>query len=225
MCDRCRVSRRTMLKTSFGVGASFVLSASGLLLPEAAQAALGSPVIYSCDDWGARQPSEPIEVLSRRPDKILIHHTAGTNSNDFSRAHAFELARNIQNFHMNVRGWRDTGQHFTISRGGYIMAGRHRSIPALESGTQHVVGAHCDGQNEVAIGIESEGTYTSATPTDALYNKLVNLCAYICQQYGLGPGRIFGHRDFNATECPGDRLYAMLPRLRDDVRQRLNSAA
>ncbi|HEX6287674.1 MAG TPA: peptidoglycan recognition family protein [Herpetosiphonaceae bacterium] len=185
---------------------------------------MNRPRLYTTDEWGARPPSEPIDVLSHRPNKILIHHTAGPNSSDFSQAHAFELARSIQNFHMDVRHWRDTGQHFTISRGGYAMAGRHRSIPVLDNGVNHVLGAHCDGQNDVAIGIENEGTYTSATPPDALYNKLVSLCAYICQQYGLGPGRIFGHRDFNATECPGDRLYAMLPRLRDDVRQRLASA-
>jgi hypothetical protein len=213
-----------MLKTTIGVGAGVMLGGSGLLLPRRTLA-VSAPVIYSCEEWGARPPSQPIDVLSHRPNKILIHHTAGQNSSDFSRSHAFELARRIQNYHMDVNGWRDSGQHFTISRGGYIMAGRHRSIPVLQNGTNHVLGAHCDGQNEVAVGIENEGTYISATPTDALYNKLVNLCAYICQQYDLTPARIFGHRDFDATQCPGDRLYAMLPRLRDDVRAKLNSTA
>jgi hypothetical protein len=213
-----------MLKATAGIGAGFVLGASGLLVPQAAKAALPTPNIYSTVEWGARDPSQAIDVISQRPNKILIHHTAGPNSSDFSRAHAFEVARSIQRYHMDVNGWRDSGQHFTISRGGYMMVGRHRSLLALENGSNHVIGAHCDGQNEVAVGIESEGTYINAAPTDALYNKLVVLCAYICQQYGLTPARIFGHRDFNATECPGDRLYGMLPRLRDDVRQRLNSA-
>lgn len=223
MCDQCRISRRTLLKTTLGVGASIVLGGSELLLPDSSLAVASRPTIYTTDDWGARPPSEPIDLAGHRPNKILIHHTAGPNSNDFSRAHAFELARSIQRSHMDGNGWRDSGQHFTISRGGYIMAGRHRSVPVLDGGTNHVIGAHCDGQNEVAVGIENEGTYISATPTDALYNKLVNLCAYICRQYDLTPARIFGHRDFDATQCPGDRLYAMLPRIRDDVRQRLNS--
>lgn len=220
MCKDCNVSRRTMLKTTLGVGTGFVLGASGLLLPDTTLA-VGQPTIYTTDDWGARPPSEAIDLAGNRPNKILIHHTAGANSGDFSRSHAFELARSIQNFHMDGRGWRDTGQHFTISRGGYIMVGRHRSLPVAQAGDNHVIGAHCDGQNEVAVGIECEGTYISASPTDALYTKLVNLCAWLCQQYGLGAGRIFGHRDFNATECPGDRLYSMLPRIRDDVRAKL----
>ena len=224
MCDDCRVSRRTLLKTTVGVGAGFVLGASGLLVPSPAKALLAGPNIFTTDEWGARPPSQAIDVVGHRPNKILIHHTAGPNSSDFSRSHAFEVARAIQRHHMDNNGWRDSGQHFTISRGGYVMAGRHRSLPVLQNGVNHVIGAHCDGQNEVAVGIENEGTYINAAPTDALYNKLVSLCAYICQQYDLTPSRIFGHRDFNATECPGDRLYNMLPRLRDDVRQKLNGA-
>jgi hypothetical protein len=222
MCDQCRVSRRTLLKTTLGIGISTIVGGNELLLPEVTLAAATRPQLFSCDDWSAQPPRQAIDILNQRPNKILIHHTAGPNSGDFSRDHAFALARSIQQSHFN-RGWRDSGHHFLISRGGYIMAGRHHSITALDNGGRHVIGAHCDGQNEVAVGIESEGTYISAAPTDALYNKLVNLCAYMCKQYGLTPSRIFGHRDFDATECPGDRLYAMLPRLRDDVRQRLNS--
>lgn len=127
------------------------------------------------------------------------------------------MARGIQQSHFN-RGFLDTGQHFTISRGGFIMVGRHQSKPVLVSGDRHVVGAHCIGQNDVAVGIENEGTYTNVQIRDEHYNKLVRMCAYICQQYGIPPRNILGHRDFDATECPGDRLYARLPTLRDDVR-------
>jgi hypothetical protein len=220
MCKDCNVSRRTLLKTTLGVGTGLVLGASGLLVPDTTLA-IGQPTIYTTGDWNARPPSQAIDVIGSRPNKILIHHTTWPNTSDFSKAHAFAMARSIQNHHMDTNGWRDTGQHFTISRGGYIMAGRHRSLPVAQNGVNHVIGAHCDGQNEVAVGIECEGLYTSAAPTDMLYNKLVNLCAWLCQQYGLGAGRIYGHRDFDATACPGDRLYNMLPRIRDDVRAKL----
>jgi hypothetical protein len=43
------------------------------------------------------------------------------------------------------------------------------------------------------------------------------LCAYLCAQYGIKPTAIYGHRDFKDTACPGDRLYAALPRLRTEV--------
>jgi N-acetylmuramoyl-L-alanine amidase len=179
--------------------------------------AVDRPRIYGTDEWNAEPPRGTIQVLDPRPTKIIIHHTASANSTDYSRAHAFQLARNIQQWHF-ARGWIDSGQHFTISRGGYIMAGRHKSKTVLIDGRDHVLGAHCSGQNEVSVGIENEGTYTNVQIRDEHYNKLVKMCAYICQQYGIPPRRIRGHRDFVATQCPGDRLYARLPRLRDDVR-------
>lgn len=174
------------------------------------------PTIASCATWGARSPGS-LSVISSSPDKIVIHHTAGANSTDYTQAHAYAMARSIQNFHMDGNGWSDSGQHFTISRGGYIMEGRHNSLARLRAGSGMVVGAHCPGQNDKGIGIENEGTYTSATPPAALYDKLVQFCAYICEQYDIGASRIYGHRDYIATACPGNVLYSMLPQLRGDV--------
>ena len=118
---------------------------------------------------------------------------------------------------MDRRGWLDTGQHFTVSRGGFAMEGRHRSLEIVRAGRQQVEGAHCTGQNVVAVGIENEGTYTSVDPPPALWNRLRDLCAWICNRYGIAPTELYGHRDFKNTACPGDRLYALLPRLRTEV--------
>ena len=84
-------------------------------------------------------------------------------------------------------------------------------------GRWQVEGAHCTGQNVVALGIENEGTYSAVNPPAELWNKLRSLCAYLCAQYGIRPSQIYGHRDFKDTACPGDRLYAALPRLRSEV--------
>ncbi|HEX6290498.1 MAG TPA: N-acetylmuramoyl-L-alanine amidase [Herpetosiphonaceae bacterium] len=214
------VPRRSFLKAALGVGTSILMGGIELRFAPVVEAAVTSPTIASCSTWGAQPPKEPITVLSTRPTKILVHHTAGSNSTDYSLSHAYQLARNIQQSHFN-RGWIDSGQQFTISRGGYVMEGRHRSLEVLRGGTSHVRGAHCDGQNDVAVGIENEGTYTSVQPPQVLYNQLVALCAYICQQYDIPSSQIYGHRDFNATQCPGDQLYAMLPKLRSDVAARL----
>jgi N-acetylmuramoyl-L-alanine amidase-like protein len=88
-----------------------------------------------------------------------------------------------------------------------------------------VVGAQTLGHNEHTIGIENEGLYTSASPTSALWNTLVESCAYLCDVYGLAPATaIVGHRNYVATACPGDRLYGMLPKLRQDVAAALGKA-
>ena len=216
------LSRRSLIRSGVvlgtGVGVVVLSDPLGLWRADTARAAA---TVVPCGDWGARPSSQSVTVLSRNPNKILVHHTATANSSDTSRAHAYALARSIQNDHMNRRGFIDTGQHFTISRGGIVMEGRHRSLEVLRAGHGHVSGAHCVGQNDQAIGIENEGLYTSVAPPAALYEQLVTLCADICVQYGLSSSQIFGHRDFDATECPGDVLYARLPQLRADVGARV----
>ncbi|APE23705.1 MULTISPECIES: peptidoglycan recognition protein family protein [Streptomyces] len=184
---------------------------------DTAQAARQATVIADCDTWGARPPGAPLTVRPAPAVKIIVHHTATPNVTDLSREQAFRLARSMQVWAMDDRGWSDTGQHFTISRGAHVVEGRHGSLAALGDGDRTVEAAHCTGQNTVAIGIENEGTYTSVDPRGEQYAALVDLCAHIGQQYGLRAYQIYGHRDFNATECPGDRLYALLPRLRHDV--------
>jgi N-acetyl-anhydromuramyl-L-alanine amidase AmpD len=185
-----------------------------------AAAAVAAPTIVGCSTWGAKLPTEPITVLGARPTMVIVHHTATPNSTDLGQAHAYQLARSIQQSHFS-RDFIDTGQQFTISRGGYVLEGRHRSVDVVRGGTSHVRGAHCEHQNDVAVGIENEGTYTTIQPPQVLYNKLVTLCAYICQQYRIPASEIYGHRDFNATTCPGDRLYALLPQIRAAVAAQL----
>jgi N-acetyl-anhydromuramyl-L-alanine amidase AmpD len=182
-----------------------------------ASAATAAPPIVDCGGWGARPNSEIVPVWNQKPVKILVHHTATPNQADVSQGAAFGLSRSIQNFHMDRRGWLDTGQHFTVSRGGFAMEGRHRSLEIVRAGRQQVEGAHCTGQNVVAVGIENEGTYTSVDPPPAQWNRLRDLCAWICNRYGIAPTELYGHRDFKNTACPGDRLYSLLPRLRSDV--------
>jgi N-acetyl-anhydromuramyl-L-alanine amidase AmpD len=179
--------------------------------------AVTPPPIIDCAGWGARPNSAIVPIWNQRPVKIIVHHTATPNGTDFSRAAAEQLARAIQNFHMDRRGWIDTGQHFTISRGGYVLEGRHRSLEVVRIGKQAVQGAHCTGQNVVAVGIENEGIYTTSNPPQQLWNRLRETCAYICQQYGIHPDELYGHRDFKDTACPGNVLYGMLPQLRMEV--------
>ncbi|MDR7276927.1 peptidoglycan recognition protein family protein [Catenuloplanes atrovinosus] len=212
------LSRRTL----FGAGLSGAAIAVGVPLSGAGPALATSRIIPTAT-WGARPPSEPITVLATPPNKIIVHHTASANSTDLSRAHAEALARSIQADHMS-RGFIDTGQHFTISRGGFTLEGRHRSLEVLQAGGGHVASAHTTGQNDEAVGIENEGTYTTAVPPAALYDQLVALCTDICRAWGFNPREIYGHRDFAATACPGDVLYARLATLRTDVAGRLGVA-
>jgi N-acetylmuramoyl-L-alanine amidase CwlA len=222
MCD-CPMSRRDMMRGSMALGAAAVVGGFELTRVTPGWAAVPNPGIASTSAWGARASSSPVTVLSNKPSYIVIHHTATSNGAATTQSAAYSLARSIQNYHMDSNGWIDTGQQFTVSRGGYAMEGRHRSLERLNLGSGMVRGAHvgAGNVNSESIGIENEGLYTSVSPPAALYNKLVDLCAYICDQYGLPASQIFGHRDFMATACPGNILYGMLPGLRSDVAAKL----
>ncbi|UOE18963.1 N-acetylmuramoyl-L-alanine amidase [Thermobifida halotolerans] len=175
------------------------------------------PPVYTRADWGARKPWRTGRILDRRPDHIVVHHTATPNVTDYSTERAFALSRSIQRYHMHHNGWNDAGQQFTISRGGVVMEGRDNTLPAILDG-RHLLGAHVANHNSHTVGIENEGDYMTATPPDTLLEALVSVCAWLCLCYDLDPRRaIVGHRDFNATNCPGDRLYEALPRLREDT--------
>ncbi|WP_411104573.1 peptidoglycan recognition family protein [Streptomyces sp. cmx-4-9] len=208
-----RVTRRMLLSGALALGTTAAWPRAGAAYADGA----AGPEIIDCESWGARPPSESVVILSTPPERIIVHHTATANVADFSRGRAVALARAIQNYHMDTQHWIDTGQHFTVSRGAFVTEGRHESLAELTAGSRQVRSAHCVGQNNVAIGIENEGTYTSVEPPAQQYAALVALCAHICRRYGLPPSEIHGHRDFNETACPGDRLYALLPKLRQDV--------
>ncbi|TDD82772.1 peptidoglycan recognition protein family protein [Actinomadura rubrisoli] len=216
MSNDTGIGRRRLL-----AGAA-TLTGGALLAPALARPALAgqprsAPRVHPRLDWQARAPKAAATVLPTGPDHIVVHHTASENATDYSLEHAYELSRSIQKAHMDDNGWDDIGEQLTISRGGHLMEGRNLSLDAIAN-RQHVVGAHTLGHNSHTIGIENEGTYMTETPTPRLLVQLTLTCAWLCRTYDLNPhDAIVGHRDYNNTACPGDRLYALLPKLRTAV--------
>ncbi|MFD0855565.1 peptidoglycan recognition family protein [Actinomadura adrarensis] len=194
----------------------------GLVLPDAASAQDDPPMrVHTRDDWKAVPPRRRATLLKKPPDRIVVHHTATANSEDSSLEHAYELSREIQRFHMRKRGWDDTGQQLTISRGGHVMEGRNRSLEAIRAGG-HAIGAQARYHNDHTLGIENEGNYGKASVPGKLWEALVETCCWLCAEYRLDPfDAIVGHRDLVTTDCPGDVLYARLPELRAEVAKSL----
>ncbi|HAG83201.1 MAG TPA: N-acetylmuramoyl-L-alanine amidase [Cyanobacteria bacterium UBA12227] len=176
-------------------------------------------------EWGATPPKQ--WSAETRPQYIVIHHTASPNPpNDASRgtvAGAKNFARSIQKAHMDGFGWIDSGHNFLNTTGGILLEGRHGSLNAIKRG-RCVRSAHAgsDRGNE-SPGIENEGTFTTYQMNAQQWNSLVDLCASICSSTNIDPENIRGHRDFSPTQCPGNWLYSQLPRLRNEVRQRLGT--
>lgn len=217
---------RLVISPSGLTSRSFLSNASLRDAGEVSEVQVTEPIIFSTREWGARPPRASVPVLPDCPSKIVVHHTTHPNTSDFSRQRAFSVACGIQNYHMDDPGhrWLDTGQHFTVSRGGFILEGRHRSLEVARRGQGHVLGAHASPScNRAAVGIENEGTYSQATPPKAQWRALVALCAWLCRQYRINPVNIRGHRECKATNCPGDSFFALLPALRQEVSARLSA--
>jgi len=211
------LGRRGVLKAAAGVGLGIVGEQLFAARPAGAVTPLSgadTSYVIDCAGWSARPPSSPISLSNGTTNRIIVHQTEWPNTTDYSQSRAIALAQEIQDLHMDTNGWIDTGQHFTVSRGGYVLEGRHRSLEGLNNGGFQPVSAHAIGENTRAIGIENEGTYFTETPPQMLLDSLVQLLTDVCTQYGLGAHRIFGHWDFNDTDCPGYTFYPLFPQLR-----------
>jgi peptidoglycan hydrolase-like protein with peptidoglycan-binding domain len=182
--------------------------------------------VISAKEWGAVPPKEWPEQT--RPQFVIIHHTATPNPpNDISygtSAGAREFARSLQSAHMDGFGWADSGHNFLNTTGGFLLEGRQGTLDAIKQGLC-VRSAHAGTpKGNESPGIENEGTFTTYQMKTQQWNSLVDLCVSICSSCKIDPDNIKGHRDFIETQCPGDWLYSQLPKLRNEVRQKLDAS-
>src|SRR5581483_10997047 len=98
-----------------------------------------------------------------------------------------------------------------------------------------VIGAHTGNDNPGTVGVALLGTFTSEEPSRAALDALTALLAWKADRHGVDPlgtttwstgthPTMVGHRDASATSCPGDRLYAGLPAVRQGVADQLADA-
>lgn len=143
--------------------------------------------------WGARPPKQ--ENPQAGKDTEIVHHTITTAPGGDELA---EL-RAIQKSHMDDRGFNDIGYNILIGRQGDVYEGRGMTA----------VGAHASGFNTPSIGVACLGDYQTGQPTKETLAALDNLTAYL---KGQTVTTVEGHRDVNATACPGDKLYSAFQR-------------
>jgi hypothetical protein len=178
------------------LGTITVLSASLAIIPR--------------EEWQAREPNheateefgfsddtnitgwkEYIQPLQDVYHTVAIHHSASSVSN-------FQTMREIQDLHMDQRGWADIGYHFGIDASGQIYEGRRIGVR----------GASVAGFNEGVIGVMVMGNFEWEAPLDVQLAALQNLVNGLAETYQLS--HLSGHGEINiGTLCPGRflRLY------------------
>jgi hypothetical protein len=199
--------------------------------PAGAQDLGGAPPIVSREAWGADQCGAPRTDPSYGTVQLgIVHHTV--DANDYRPQDSAAIVLAICRYHRDVKGWHDIGYNFLVDRYGQVFEGRAGGID------QAVIGAHAQGYNAVSTGVANIGTFTGVAQTAAAVRATAQLLAWKLSLHGApvagrvtvlsggGPSnrfpagapvtlqRISGHRDVDATDCPGDALYRQLPQIR-----------
>lgn len=149
--------------------------------------------IISRAGWGARAPRSRETVSWSKRTGFMGHYSA---------ASASQTVREIQNFHMDTRGWSDIGYNFLInSVTGKVYEGRGWTV----------LGAHCKGYNTPNIGVCVIGKDRAGIKdvSDAARRSFKALYEEAQERKG-GKLTLLGHRDHGSTDCPGDELYAWI---------------
>jgi hypothetical protein len=179
-----------------------------------------SPKIYSRAQWGADESiREQVAPTYRTIHGGFVHHTAGTN--DYTAADVPAIIRGIYAYHVQTNGWRDVGYNFFIDKFGRIWEGRNGGV------AMPVEGAHTSGYNTDSFAASALGNFETVDPTPELIQAYGALYAWKLSLHGVGAGAtnvaisgttfshaIKGHRDAGQTLCPGQNLYAEIPRIR-----------
>ncbi|HEX2027012.1 MAG TPA: cell wall-binding repeat-containing protein [Nitriliruptorales bacterium] len=195
----------------------------------------------SRSEWGADESLRRGSRSFAPAQVITVHHTATANDD----ANPAATVRAIHRYHVEANGWDDIGYQYLVDEAGRIYEGRWSGAGSVRCSAggdgrdfahddrgQVVTGAHVGGHNTGNIGIAAIGTFTAAEPRYGAIEALEDALAELAARHGLDPEGttvysngatskrvrvISGHRDYSATDCPGDRLYARLPSIRSDT--------
>jgi len=214
-----------------GVVRQTMATVAGLDLTPPVGAMTTRPDIVTRSEWGANE-----SYRSGTPDfatvkMAFVHHTASGNS--YSRSQAPAIVRGVYYYHTKSLHWSDVGYNFLVDRYGTVYEGRYGGV------TMGPIGAQTLGFNTGSTGISVIGTFSKVVPPSAAVNALEKLLAWKLDVHHVDPlgsatltcgyGQKFatgqkvkfnviaGHRDANYTDCPGTKLYGLLPSIRKAV--------
>lgn len=213
---------------------------------QAAGAAVAQPAITPRSAWGAeesyrfRNGAEYWKQEYFPIQKLIVHHTATRNRDPDPKA----TIRSIYYYHAVEQDWGDIGYNFLIDETGVVYKGRYSSATTAdrldgenEEG-KGVRAGHAFGFNAGTVGVAFLGTFTGKNNATAMArSSLEKFLAWEASNplHVLDPlgsstyvnpvdgttktnlSNIAGHKDVNATECPGGTFYRTLPSVRKNV--------
>jgi len=186
--------------------------------------------VITRSEWGGDSVPPRSEPDFGSVQIAFVHHTVTANEYDPEDSAAIVLG--IARYHRDSNRWNDLGYNFLVDKHGQVFEGRAGGIDAP------VVGAQAQGYNSVSTGVACLGTFSEVAQSEAGMDALARLIGWKLTLHGVpvqgqvtvtsagGESnryrsgtpvtfeRISGHRDGDATSCPGEVLYGQLADLR-----------
>lgn len=165
--------------------------------------------LLSRADWKANPPVATMKPHT--PGRITIHHTATLQKPDRSLKDKLQA---LQKFSQNPGtlgngkpkpAWPDVPYHFYIDCLGGVAEGREVNAVG-DTNTEYDPTGH--------VLVVLEGNFEEEKVTDAQWQTLVKVVAWLAARYRVAPAEVQGHKDYAQTLCPGKQLEARLPELR-----------
>ncbi|MEA3510414.1 MAG: cell wall-binding repeat-containing protein [Actinomycetota bacterium] len=192
----------------------------------------GQPTIRPRTDWDPTNRCPPREI----PEEIqvttaIIHHTGIDRL--YSASEVPNILLGYCLYHRNSQGWDDIAYNILVDRFGTIWEGRAGGVD------KGIRGGHAKGFSSYSTGIAMIGNFTGSAPGWQQRTALEQLLAWKLGVHNLDPrgttnlismgsykydegvpvtlDTISGHRDVQATACPGIYAYNLLPRFRTNT--------
>ncbi len=184
-------------------------SAAALLDSLGTARAAAGLVVVDRAQWKAKPGrTDRLTPLRGAWSRITVHHSDESRSAQTGGTleDSEEVVRAIQKFHMEdpEHRWGDIGYHFMIDSAGRIFEGRE-----LQWQGAHAGGAN--GMNNTQnIGICMLGDFLKRPPTPAALKSLELLIDSLKDQYRIPGSRVYPHKHFTTTQCPGPALTSWL---------------
>lgn len=130
--------------------------------------------------------------IRRKITHLQIHHTWKPRKTDY-RGEA--TIASMWQYHTNTRGWRDIGQHFTVSPDGLIWDGRSLELDP----------AGISGHNKGGIMFEMIGNFDQGEETleGKQLDAIIAAVRVLLQKFNLTEKDIVFHREYSPKSCPG----------------------
>lgn len=155
--------------------------------------------------WGARPPVSRTALSKAAQKGTAVHYTGSDSDEQADHVNCAQRIKNIQNFHMDTRGWADIAYSFIPCKHGYTFAGRGLGIRTAGQGTNSGNDAYH------AVCFLGDDSVNRDDVTDA-GRRALRETIDMCNGWTTHSTEVRPHSWFHPTGCPGDELRSWIIR-------------